>query len=139
MKYITVTEEFDWRIKVFNSIPFPSLILTPDKVIISANQAFLEKKRTDLEKIVGKTCHHVFYNTHEPCSPAICPFSKVIAEKKSQSILRRTEFDGNEEVWVDRMFSPILDDNGDVKFIMESVLPGDHFGETIHSYPTIYG
>ena len=121
MKYITVTEEFDWRIKVFNSIPFPSLILTPDKVIVSANQAFLEKKRTDLEKIVGKTCHHVFYNTHEPCSPAICPFSKVIAEKKSQSILRRTEFDGNEEVWVDRMFSPILDDNGDVKFIMESV------------------
>ena len=121
MKYITVTEKFDWRIKVFNSLPFPSLILTPDKVIVSANQAFLEKKRTDLEKIVGKTCHHVFYNTHEPCSPAICPFSKVIAEKKSQSILRRTEFDGNEEVWVDRMFSPILDDNGDVKFIMESV------------------
>ena len=121
MKVITITEEFDWRIKVFNSLPFPSLILTPDKVIISANQAFLEKKRTDLEKIIGKTCHHVFYNTHEPCSPAICPFSKVIAEKKSQSTLRRTEFDGNEEVWVDRMFSPILDENDNVKFIMESV------------------
>ena len=121
MKVITITEEFDWRIKVFNSLPFPSLILTPDKVIISANQAFLEKKRTDLEKIIGKTCHHVFYNTYEPCSPAICPFSKVIAEKKSQSTLRRTEFDGDEEVWVERMFSPILDENGNVKFIMESV------------------
>jgi len=121
MKFITITEEFDWRIKVFNSLPFPSLILTPDKVIISANQAFLKKKRTDLEKIVGKTCHQVFYDTEKPCSPAICPFSKVIAEKKSQSILRRTEFDGNEEVWVDRMFSPILDDHGDVKFVMESV------------------
>jgi PAS domain S-box-containing protein len=121
MKYITITEEFDWRLKVFNSLPFPSLILTPEKVIISANQAFLGKKNTDLKKIVGKTCHQVFYDTEKPCSPAICPFSKVIAEKKSQSILRRTEFDGNEEVWVDRMFSPILDDNGDVKFIMESV------------------
>jgi len=121
MKFITITEEFDWRIKVFNSLPFPSLILTPDKVIISANQAFLEKKRTDLEKIVGKTCHQVFYDTEKPCSQAICPFSTVIAEKKAQSILRRTEFDGSEEVWIDRMFSPILDDNGDVKFIMESV------------------
>jgi PAS domain S-box-containing protein len=121
MKYVTVTEEFDWRIKVFNSLPFPSLILTPDKVIISANQAFLEKKQTDLNKIVGKTCHQIFYDTEKPCSPAICPFAKVIAEKKPQSILRRTEFDGNEEVWVDRMFSPILNDNGDVKFIMESV------------------
>ena len=121
MKYITVTEEFDWRIKVFNSLPFPSLILTPDKVIISANRAFLKKKRTDLEKIVGKTCHQVFYDTEKPCSQAICPFSKVITEKKSQSTLRRTEFDGNEELWVERMFSPILDENGDVKFIMESV------------------
>ena len=121
MKFITITEEFDWRIKVFNSLPFPSLILTPNKVIISANQAFLEKKRTDLEKIVGKTCHQVFYDTEKPCSQAICPFSTVIAEKKAQSILRRTEFDGSEEVWIDRMFSPILDDSGDVKFIMESV------------------
>ena len=101
MKYITVTEELDWRLKVFNSIPFPSLILTPDKVIVSANQAFLEKKKTDLENIVGKTCHQVFYDTEKPCSQAICPFSKVIAEKKPQSILRRTKFDGNEEVWVD--------------------------------------
>jgi len=121
MKFITVTEELDWRMKVFNALPFPSLILTPDKIIVSANRAFLEKKATELENVVGKTCHQVFYNTLEPCSPAICPFSKVIAEKKSQSILRRTEFDENEEVWVDRMFSPILDDNGDVKFIMESV------------------
>jgi len=121
MKYITVTEEFDWRIKVFNSLPFPSLILTPDKVIISANQAFLEKKETALENVVGKTCHQVFYNTDKPCSQAICPFFKVITEKKWQSILRRMEYDGREEVWVDRMFSPILDDDGNVKFIMESV------------------
>jgi len=121
MESITVTEELEWSTKVFNSLPFPSLILTLDKVIISANQAFLEKKDTELAKVVGKTCHQVFYQTDEPCSPAICPFSKVITEKKWQSILRRTEFDGNEEVWVDRMFSPILDDNGNVKFVMECV------------------
>jgi len=121
MKLFTVTEEFDWRMKVFDTIPISALILTPDKIIVSANRAFLEKKQTELENVVGQTCHQVFYNTDEPCSPAICPFSKVIAEKKPQSILRRTEFDGNEEVWVDRMFSPVLDENGDVKFIMECV------------------
>jgi PAS domain S-box-containing protein len=31
------------------------------------------------------------------------------------------DYDGKEEVWVDRMFSPILDENGNVKFIMECV------------------
>jgi two-component system NtrC family sensor kinase len=121
MKHITITEEFDWRIKVFDNIPYPALILTPDKVIISANKAFLERKETRLENVVGKTCHQVFYNTDEPCSQAICPFFKVITEKKWQSILRRMEYDGREEVWVDRMFSPILDDDGNVKFIMECV------------------
>jgi len=121
MKFVTNTEELDWRIKVFNTIPYPALILTPTKIIVSANQAFLEKKSTTLDKVVGKACHQVFYHMDEPCSPAICPFSKVITEKKWQSVVRRIEFDGNEEVWVDRIFSPILDENGDVKFVMEFV------------------
>jgi len=121
MKLFKITEEFDWRMKVFDTIPYPSLILTPDKIIVSANRSFLERKQTDLESVVGQTCHQVFYNTDEPCSKAICPFSKVIAQKKWQSVLRRVEYEGNEEVWVDRMFSPILDENGDVKFIMECV------------------
>ncbi|MBW2572345.1 MAG: PAS domain S-box protein [Deltaproteobacteria bacterium] len=121
MKFIAVTEEFDWRTKVFDTIPYPALILTLDKIIVSANRTFLERKHTEIENIVGKTCYQVFYNTHEPCSQAICPFSRVIAEKKWQSILRRMEYDGNEEVWVDRMFSPILDESGNVKFIMECV------------------
>ncbi|MBW2603785.1 MAG: PAS domain S-box protein [Deltaproteobacteria bacterium] len=121
MKFIAVTEEFDWRMKVFDTIPYPALILTPDKIIVSANRAFLERKHNELENVVGKTCHQVFYNTSEPCSPAICPFSRVIAEKKWQSTLRLMGYDGKEEVWVDRMFFPILDGNGNVKFIMESV------------------
>jgi len=121
MKFITINEELDWTIKVFNAIPFPSLILTPNRVIISANQAFLEKKGTELKKVVGKTCHQVFYHTEEPCSPAICPIPNILTEKKAQSVVRRIEFDGHEEEWVDRIFSPILDDNGNVKFIMESV------------------
>jgi two-component system NtrC family sensor kinase len=121
MKLFKITEEFDWRMKVFDTIPYPSLILTPDKIIVSANRAFLERKQTELENVVGRTCHRVFYNTDEPCSQAICPFSKVIAEKKWQSVLRRVEYEGNEEVWVDRMFSPVLDEKGNVKFIMECV------------------
>ena len=121
MKLFKITEEFDWRMKVFDTIPYPSLILTTDKIIVSANRAFLERKKTDLGNVVGQTCHKVFYNTDEPCSKAICPFSKVIAEKKWQSVLRRVEYERNEEVWVDRMFSPVLDENGNIKFIMECV------------------
>ena len=121
MEIMTCTEELDWRIKVFDSISFPSLILKLNRIIISANQAFLENKGLSLREVVGKTCHLVFYNTEEPCSPTVCPFSKVITEKKGHSILRRIGNDRDGELWVDRLFSPIMDDNGEVKFIMESV------------------
>jgi len=121
MKDIAVTEEFDWRTRIFDTIPFPALILSTEKIIISANQAFLKKKNTDLEKVIGKTCHHIFYQMDIPCSTAICPFSKVIAEKKAHSVFKQMEYEKTGEVWVDRMFSPILGENGNVKFIMECV------------------
>jgi len=121
MKNNAVTEKLDWRTRIFDTIPFPALILSTEMIIISANQAFLEKKNTDLKKVVGKTCHHVFYQMDIPCSADICPFSKVIAEKKAHSITKRIESEENEEAWVDRMFSPILDEKGNVKFIMECV------------------
>jgi len=121
MKDIAVTEGFDWRTRIFDTIPFPALILSTEKIIISANQAFLKKKNTDLEKVIGKTCHHIFYQMDIPCSTAICPFSKVIAEKKAHSVFKQMEYEKTGEVWVDRMFSPILGENGNVKFIMECV------------------
>lgn len=121
MKNIAITEAFDWRTRIFDTIPFPALILSTEKIIISANQAFLKKKNTDLDRVVGKTCHHIFYQMDIPCSAAICPFSKVIAEKKAHSVFKQMEYERTGEVWVDRMFSPILDENGNVKFIMECV------------------
>ena len=115
------TEDFNWKIQIFDTIPFPALILSTEKIIVSANKAFLKKNRADLESVIGKTCHQVFYQMEIPCSADICPFSKVIEKKKAHSIFRQLESHGNEEVWVDRMFSPIMDDSGNVKFIMECV------------------
>ena len=114
-----IFEEIDWRIRVFDSLSFPTLILRPDKVIMNANQVFLEKHGS-IEKIVGKTCHEIFYDSKEPCSPDKCPLPKVLGDKKGHSILRRI-IEDEEEKWEDRVFSPILDDSGEVLYIMESV------------------
>ncbi len=113
-------EELDWRIRIFDSLSFPTLILRPNKIILSANQVFLNKFG-EKENIIGKTCHEIFYNSKEPCSPEECPLPKVLSEKKGQSILKRVIGPDGREVWEDRVFSPILDDNGQVMYIMESV------------------
>ena len=82
-----IYKEIDWRLRVFESLSFPSLVMTPDKKIVTGNQVFLDKYNTTLEQIVGKTCHEVFYGVRQ-CPNENCALPEVIAERRGQSILR---------------------------------------------------
>ncbi|MBW1902010.1 MAG: PAS domain S-box protein [Deltaproteobacteria bacterium] len=110
----------DWRVRVFDSLSFPTLILRPDKVIMHANQIFLETYK-EHQQIVGKKCHELWYNTDEPCPPDKCPLEKVIKTKSGSSILKQERSENGDERWEDRVFSSILDDEGEVMYIMESI------------------
>jgi PAS domain S-box-containing protein len=115
-----LAKEKDWRIRVFDSLSFPTLILKPDRVIVTANQIFL-KKFGAMDQVIGKICHEVFYDSKEPCSSEMCPLPQVIADRKGHSILKRLTDEHGDERWEDRVFSPILDDGGEILYIMESV------------------
>ncbi len=115
-----IAEEQDWRIRVFDSLSFPTLILNPDKSIESVNQVFLEKFG-QMDGIVGKKCYQLFYETDEPCTVHQCPLTQVIDDGKARSLVMRTTFGGGRERWEDRVFSPILDEDGRVLYIMESI------------------
>jgi PAS domain S-box-containing protein len=119
-------ERMDWRIRVFDSLSFPTLILKPNRVIISANKIFLKNFNTSLEEVVGKACHEIFYNSKEPCSEDVCPLTRVLTNKIGQSILSKKLEGDTEDAWEDRVFSPILEDNGEVKYIMESIRDVTH-------------
>ena len=110
----------DWRVRVFDSLSFPTLIINPDKSILTANQVFLERFREKLDNVIGKKCHEVFYR-ETVCPNSICPLQKVLAEKKGQSIVIKSYSSTGARTWEDRVFSPILDDQGEVRYIMESV------------------
>jgi len=115
-----IINEMDWRVRVFDSLSFPTLIMTPDRRIVTANQVFLGKYRLNVEQVVGKYCHEVFYRK-EICPNEFCPFNKVLSEKTGQTIIRRTASLTGKMLWEDRVFSPILGDDGNVAYIMESV------------------
>ena len=112
--------EIDWRLRVFDSLSFPTLILKPDKVILTANKIFLERYQVELDHIVGKRCFQVFYHL-EACPNTNCPFGKVINEKTGATVMRRVTTLTGKSMYEDRVFSPILDDEGKVAYIMESV------------------
>ena len=116
-----ISKHLDWRARVFDSLSFPTLILRPDKSIVTANRVFLEKFHVAEADIVGKMCHEIFYNSKVPCATDVCPFEKVLTDKKGHSTLREISNRDGGKHWEDRVFSPIRDDQGETIYILESV------------------
>ncbi len=113
-------EESDWRLRVFDSLSFPTLILRPDKTIMCANQIFLETHKKH-PKVIGKKCYEILHNSDVPCPSGECPLEKVLKTKRGSSILKHLISENGVEKWEDRVFSSILDDNGEIMYVMESM------------------
>lgn len=116
----TLKAEFDWRVRVFDSLSFPTLIMKPDKTIMSANRIFLEKYGVTMDQVVNKTCHQVFHGT-DYCPEISCPLARVLSDKSGHVMTRRVFTRTEKQLWEDRVFSPILDEAGEIAYIMESV------------------
>lgn len=120
-----IKEKIDWRSRVFDSLSLPALILEPNRLVLDANTSFLKQYGIGKEEIIGQKCHEFFYQSEEPCPYETCPLPKVLAEKAGQTILRRV-ISGKKEKWEDRIFSPILDQNGEVRYIIEKIRDVTH-------------
>ena len=107
---LKTSQEVDWRIRVFDSLSFPTMVLSPDRTIVSANRKFLEKIGAEEHEVVGQTCRDVFYqfsyDKDLPCTQTICPLDKTLKEGKGHSILRQVVDKGGQPRWEDRVFSP---------------------------------
>ncbi|MCP4746054.1 MAG: PAS domain S-box protein [Desulfobacteraceae bacterium] len=122
---VKISKQIDWRLKVFDSLSFPILILTPERTIVSANRKFLEKIQLPEQRVIGKTCREIFENEalegKLPCSNGECPLEKTLIQGTGHSILKESKDAQGRTRWEDRVFSPILDENGDVIYIIESI------------------
>ena len=121
-----LNEDNGWRGKVFDSLSLPALILKPNRTVINVNKALLKELGISKNEIIGQTCHEFFYQSKDPCPYETCPLPKVLAEREGQTILRRVKIPGRKEKWEDRIFSPILDDNGEVQYIIEKIRDVTH-------------
>lgn len=115
----------EWRLQIFDSLSFPTLIIRPDKTVIAANKKFLEKNKITNDEIVGKACRDIFFDTtslrHHLCESDSCPLQKVIQSKETTSLVLKSEDDNGREIWEQRVFAPIFDDQGEVAYIIESL------------------
>jgi PAS domain S-box-containing protein len=113
-------EKFDWQDNLFESLSFPTLILTPDMTIFAANRRFLTKYSYIDKKIIGRKCYQILYQSEGPCQESSCPLKHVLANKEGTYVLTKTTGPDGAEVYEDRVCSPILNSNGEVGYIMVS-------------------
>ncbi len=111
----------DWKTELFNCLSIPTLILKPNKIIVDVNANFLEKFGANKKDVVGKTCHDLFYHSLEPCPLETCALAKVIADRHGHSVLKYVTTNAGMEKWDNRVFSPILDEAGEVLYIVECI------------------
>lgn len=111
-----MTGDLNWQLRVFDSLSYPTLIIKPDFTLLSANQKFYELFGVTADQIKGNTCHQFFFDLPIPCISQPCPLMQVLASKQGQTLTWRKN--GRSE---ERVFSPILDDNGEVAYIIESI------------------
>jgi PAS domain S-box-containing protein len=105
-------DEMYWRIRVFDSLSYPSVIISPDKTLVGANKKFYETFNLSFEEIFGKKCFNTFLYKDTPCNSDQCTISKVIKDKKSHRFVLKHQYR-----WEERVFSPIFDENGDVAYV----------------------
>lgn len=114
-------ENFDWSKELFESLSFPTLILTTDMTVTAANKKLLDKYGCRKEDLIGKKCNEILCKSEEPCPELSCPIARVLTEKKGASTIQQITGPDGEKVYEDRVCSPIFTDKGDVGYVMLSL------------------
>jgi two-component system, NtrC family, sensor kinase len=109
-------EQLLWQGRVFDSLSYPSVIVTPDKTVVGANKKFYDTYGLNPEDILGKKCFHSFLYKDTPCKSDDCPISRVISNKEPHTYTLKRQYK-----WEERVFSPILDDHQEVAFVLSSI------------------
>ncbi len=121
-----IDKELDWRLRVFDSMSFPTVIFRPDKTIVAVNKKYLQKLGVEESLIIGRSCEGVNLQYYPeqmfPCnSKGECPLAKTVKCRTSQSVLLKFTDQHGQVGWEERVFSPILGADGNVDYIIESI------------------
>jgi len=121
----------DDRARCFDAVPHPYLILNRDLAIIDANVAYSRATMTDPDQIVGRDIFDVFPdNPGDPFATGVKNLSASLAsvlESAQPHEMLRQRYDIRDRAgdFVERHWhpinTPVLDDNGEVAFIIHSV------------------
>ena len=103
---------------ILDSLWMQLLVVDPDKRVIMVNKHFLETKGNTEAETLGRPYQSVSPWLTTP--NAECPVSAVLTSRKPITVLNRQDALTGPK-WFERHLAPILDNEGEVSFVVEAV------------------
>jgi PAS domain S-box-containing protein len=101
---------------VINSIDDGIVVLDPERKIIAANDAFLQRAQDSREQVLGSCCYQL---DPGPCSLADCPTLACLGSGERQVRICERKAGNNTVAWEEIHASPILDASGRLTQVVE--------------------
>jgi PAS domain S-box-containing protein len=101
---------------VINSIDDGIVVLTPERKVIAANDAFLERTRNSRDQVLGACCYEL---TPGVCSRNECPTLACLRSGARQVRICERQLRDGAVAWEEIHASPVLDGKGELTYVVE--------------------
>ncbi len=111
--------------QVINSFPEPFVVIDRNYRILVANKSYGEHYGYGEQDTVGRCCHEVSHRSSEPCSAhgEHCPLDEVLRTGQAVQVMHVHYDQHGHEDRVQITATPLLDAQGHIEFIGESLCP----------------
>ena len=109
---------------IIDLIPEPFVIINKKYQIVAANKHYRKKYERADSEIIGDTCYHISHHSDTPCheNGEHCPLKSVFDSGQPTEVIHvHYDNEGGKE-HVQLRAQPILDDDGSVKYMAESMI-----------------
>ncbi|MFA7096505.1 MAG: sigma-54-dependent Fis family transcriptional regulator [Gammaproteobacteria bacterium] len=111
--------------QIINILPDPFVVIDRNYRIIAANASYQRRYGSDGRELIGRHCYEVSHHLDAPCSRngEHCPLETVLLTKDAVHVMHvHFNQEGGEEL-VQLHAVPLLDDDGNVSYVGEYVVP----------------
>lgn len=74
----------EWE-SIFEAIEEPTVIISPERIIMAANRALIKASGLPPEDILGRKCHQLFHGKETTMPPDGCPLTKLLVNGKMET------------------------------------------------------
>jgi PAS domain S-box-containing protein len=123
---------------IINNLQESLLVIDKNYVIVDANEIIINKHGYDLNHVIGKHCYEITHGYDKPCSNygVKCLLEEVINSKIPQEVLHRHLLEDKEVVWENILTTPLIEKDGHVEYVIETLRDVTELYETQESLKT---